>query len=108
LKRGSLFVHVKKRNVDTDVSRYRGQVGGLKRAIRNGERPADDGALEEAEENLRVAVRVAHIMKIVDGAPPLTARQREKLSALLRSDQTLPARVPRRARGLAASPVVGD
>ena len=75
---------IKRRNVDKDVGFYRSQVAGLKRAIRNGER-VDDGALAEAQEKLRVAVLVSHIVRVVDGAPPLTERQREKLSALLRS-----------------------
>ncbi len=78
---------IKKRDVDKDVGFYRSQVAGLKRAIRNGERP-DDGALAEAQENLRVAKQVVYILKIVDAAPPLTDRQREKLSALLRTSVT--------------------
>lgn len=75
----------KKRDVAKDVGHWRAKVAGLKRAIRNGERPADDGALAEAERNLAAANFVESIVRIVDGAPPLTDRQREKLAALLRT-----------------------
>lgn len=73
----------KKRNVTTDVAYWRGVVGGLNRALRNGER-TDNGELAEAEENLRVAVWTAHVERLVKEAPPLTDEQRTRLAELLR------------------------
>ena len=65
--------------------KYRGQSGGIKRAINQGQRVPEEGALAESQENLRVAKKIAYILKIVDAAPPLTDKQkREKLAAILR------------------------
>ena len=67
----------KRRNIDPDVARERGRVGSLAAA---GASPA---RLEEARVNLAAARLAEHIRRVVDGAPPLTAAQCERLALLL-------------------------
>lgn len=45
----------------------------------------DDPRLPELRRDLRVAELEEHIIRIVDAAPPLTAEQRDRIAALLRS-----------------------
>lgn len=63
--------------------RERARIAGLKRAIRNGERPANDPALIDAQRRLREATTAAYIAKVLDAAPPLTDEQRTRLAELL-------------------------
>lgn len=47
-------------------------------------RPADDPELLAATTERKTAALAAHITKLVDAAPPLTAEQRDRLALLLR------------------------
>ena len=47
--------------------------------------PDDTAGADEIRRELRTARAAEYISKIVDSAPPLTAEQRDRLAALLRS-----------------------
>jgi hypothetical protein len=66
------------------TAHHRGQIAGLKRAIRNGERPVDDPALVDAQRGLAAAKITDYIEKILSQAPPLSDEQRTSLAELLR------------------------
>ena len=73
----------------------RGRIAGLSRAIRNGERPADDGELDDARRNLRAQRLADHLEKVLAEAPPLTNEQRTRLAEPLRPARTVtPGQVP--------------
>lgn len=67
------------------AARHRGRIAGLTRAVRNGERPADDPELTEARRDLRAEVLAGHVEKVLAQAPPLTDEQRDRIAAILRS-----------------------
>jgi hypothetical protein len=78
--------------VSTEVARARGRVAGYKRAIKNGERAADDPVCSEANRDLNVAKltsdadRLAiRAQEIVATWPELTDTQRDRLAAILRA-----------------------
>lgn len=62
----------------------RGRVGGLTRAVRNGERPADDPELLEARQNLKALRVEEYVLKVVQDAPPLTPEARDRIATILR------------------------
>lgn len=62
----------------------RARIASLTRAIRAGERPADDPELEDARRNLRAERLAEHVKKVVDGWPKLTDAQLNDVAALLR------------------------
>jgi hypothetical protein len=66
------------------ATHYRAAIAGLKRAIRNGERPADDLALTEAQRGLTAARISEFVERELAKAPPLTTEQRDQLAELLR------------------------
>lgn len=70
-------------SVSTEVARCRGRVAGYKRAVRNGERAANDPAVTEAERELAVAVLASHATKVVANWPKLTDAQRDRIAAIL-------------------------
>ncbi|GEL22751.1 hypothetical protein PSU4_17050 [Pseudonocardia sulfidoxydans NBRC 16205] len=45
----------------------------------------DDPRLNDARRELRAAELEDHVRRIVDGAPPLTAEQRNRIATLLRT-----------------------
>jgi hypothetical protein len=61
----------------------RARIGSLTRAIRNGERPADDPELEEAYRNFRAERLVDHVTKALAATPMLSRQQREHVASLL-------------------------
>lgn len=58
--------------------RERARIASLSRS-----RAADDPDLIEARRNLRAASLEAHVLRILDEAPPLTADQRQRIAGLL-------------------------
>jgi hypothetical protein len=60
------------------VAAIRGRIAGLSR------RSPDDPELVDARRDLAAERLAEHIRKTVDGAPPLTAEQRDRLALLLR------------------------
>lgn len=72
-----------KRRVHPKVAEKRALVGGLSRAVNNGERP-DNGELNSAKAELAEAKIEAYVEKILSEAPPLTTEQRTRLAELLR------------------------
>lgn len=71
------------------AAHYRGKYAGLSRAVRNGERSADDPEFQEVRRNLekqRAEDRAAELVaEIVAAAPAFTDEQRATISALLRT-----------------------
>lgn len=65
-------------------NRERARVAGLTRAVRNGERPADDPDLLDAKQRLREATIAVYIEKTLAAWPPLTDEQRTRLAELLK------------------------
>ena len=61
----------------------RGRVGGLKRAIRNGERAADDPAVETALRALAIEKLAEHAAKVVAEWPTLTELQRDRIGSIM-------------------------
>ena len=72
-----------------EFTHHRARVAGLRRAVRNGERPANDPELVEAYASLakhRTQDRTAELVdELVATAPPFTDGQRAAISALLRT-----------------------
>lgn len=60
------------------VAPIRARVAGLSRT-----RAADDLDLLEAKRDLKAETLAAHVARIVDSAPPLSAAQRDRIAALL-------------------------
>ena len=65
--------------MSSSVTQARAKVAGLSRL-----RAQSDPVLVNARRDLDVAKAEAYIQRLVDAAPPLTASQRERLTALLR------------------------
>ncbi len=77
--------------ISPEKARIRGRIAGLKRAVNNGERPADDPSLNNCYRDLAVitvaekaeAVAV-EARKVVSTWPDLTAEQRDRIATILR------------------------
>ncbi|MGB3893247.1 MAG: hypothetical protein WA942_03215 [Mycolicibacter sinensis] len=65
-------------------NQLRGRVAGLSRAVRNGERRADDPALIDAKRKLIAENTAVYIKRVLAQRPPLTDEQRTRLAELLR------------------------
>ena len=78
--------------ISNEVARCRGRVGGLKRAVRNGERATDDPALENALRALDVEKLAEHAAKVVAAWPTLTKSQRDRIGSIMASRNCPPAR----------------
>jgi hypothetical protein len=65
------------------VAHHKSRVAALTRAVRNGERPADDPDLIDSRQQLATANIEAYIAKTLAKAPPLTDSQRNALAELL-------------------------
>lgn len=63
----------------------RARIAGLKRAVRNGERGADDPELKEAERNYSAARLADYAAELVAKWPPLTAEQIDTVAQILRA-----------------------
>jgi hypothetical protein len=70
--------------ISPEAAHYRAIIAGKKRAIRNGERPADDPELIDAQRGLKAATTADYIEKVLSQAPPLSGEQRNRLAELLR------------------------
>lgn len=76
--------------ISKEVAVCRGRVAGLKRAVRNGERPEHDPALDEAHRDLAVALIVAErdrlaqkARALVDAWPDLDEAQLGRIASVL-------------------------
>lgn len=69
--------------ISPETAHHRARLGRLSRAVRNGERPANDPDLIDARRDLAYEGLAEHIRKVVDAAPPATPDQIAKLSAIL-------------------------
>lgn len=67
------------------AAHHRARIAGITRAVRKGERPADDPELPQAQRDLRAEVLASHVEKVLAQAPPLTETQRDRIAAILRS-----------------------
>jgi hypothetical protein len=65
------------------ASHHRGRIAGLSRAIRNGERPADDPEIIDARRALRAERLADHVQQVIAEWPPLTDGQLARVAALL-------------------------
>jgi hypothetical protein len=65
-------------------TKQRSQIAVISRAIKRGERPADDPALDDAKRDFTAARLEQHIEKALAAAPPLSDEQRTRLAELLR------------------------
>jgi hypothetical protein len=65
------------------VAHHKSRVAALTRAVRNGERSAQDPELDDARACLATANIEAYIAKQLAKAPPLTDSQRNALAELL-------------------------
>lgn len=63
----------------------RARIAGLKRAVRNGERPVDDPELKEAERNYSAARLADYAAQLVAKWPPLTTEQIDTVAQILRA-----------------------
>jgi hypothetical protein len=72
------------------AAQQRGRIGGLKRAIRNGEHSPDSPALTNAEREY-AAVRLAdYARELVAKWPPLTPEQIDTVARILRDGGAKP------------------
>lgn len=69
--------------IPPEIGHLRGRVAGLARAVRNGERPADDPALTDARRALAYTRLAEHVRKVVDTAPPPTPEQVTRIASIL-------------------------
>jgi hypothetical protein len=65
----------------------RARIAGLKRAVRNGERPANDPALKEAERNYGAARMADYAKTLVAKWPPMSDEQIEIVAGILRNSR---------------------
>ena len=56
----------------------RARIAGLTRS-----RPADHPDLEEARRRMRAELLAEHVQQVLDGTPPLTTEQRQRIANLL-------------------------
>ncbi|OBG79104.1 hypothetical protein [Mycobacterium sp. E3305] len=69
--------------ISPEAARLRSQIAGLKRAVRNGERTADDPQLIQAQDDLRAVMLRQRAETIVAEWQPLTDQQRQDIAAIL-------------------------
>lgn len=67
------------------AAHHRGRLAGLKRAIRNGERPADDPEVTEAERDYAATRLADYARELVAKWPPMSNEQIETVANILRS-----------------------
>jgi hypothetical protein len=85
------------------VAHHKSRVAALTRAVRNGERPADDQDLIDSRRELATANIEAYIAKTLAKAPPLTESQKNALAELLAPVRIQPESI--RSGRRAGSPV---
>ena len=68
-----------------DVTQLRGRIAALTRAVRNGERPAGDPALEDCRRQLAEVRLTRYIEDTVANWPRLTDEQIDRITGLLRA-----------------------
>lgn len=75
------------RGVPTDPrsAHLRGRIAGLSRAVRNGERPANDPELDDCRRQLAAIKLAAAAEDIVANWPRLPDEQIDRIAALLRT-----------------------
>jgi hypothetical protein len=61
----------------------RAKIAAITRGIRAGERPADDPKLVEARRNLRALRLEKHVTEVIDGWPPLSEEQCQRIAGRL-------------------------
>ena len=71
-------------SISKEVARARGQVAGYKRAVKNGERAADDPVIPASERNLAYELLADKARKLVASWPDLTDEQLDRIAAILR------------------------
>ncbi len=69
--------------ISPEAASLRSKIAGLKRAIRNGERPDDDPELTRAQDALRNVMLRERAERIVADWAPLTEEQRHGIAAIL-------------------------
>jgi hypothetical protein len=67
------------------AAHHRAKIANIKRAVQNGERPADDPALKEAERNYCAARMADYAKQLVAKWPPLTPEQIDTVAQILRA-----------------------
>lgn len=72
------------RTISPEAAHHRGRIAGLTRAVRNGERPADDPELDDARQSLAAARLASYIERTLADWPTLTTEQRDRLAQLLK------------------------
>ena len=70
--------------ISPEAAHHRARVASLTRAVRNGERPADDPELADAHQHLKSLRITEFVQRQLAEAPPLTDQQRDQLAELLR------------------------
>jgi hypothetical protein len=88
---------------DTSISERRLTARG-RRAANARHHPDRTDLIEAGQAELAELALEAHIRKVVDGSPPLSAAQRDRLAALLRPSATVPIQVERRTREVQTVP----
>jgi hypothetical protein len=68
--------------MSAETAHARAKVASLARCVKNGERKPNDPEYISAQRDLKAAKLEAYIQRVVATAPPLTAAQLIKLSAL--------------------------
>jgi hypothetical protein len=71
--------------ISAETARHRGRVAALARAVRHGERPANDPELIAARRDLAYEQLAEHVRKVVDAAPPATADQLARIGTILQA-----------------------
>jgi len=70
--------------VSKEVARARGSVGGLKRAVKTGERRPDDPAIPAAERDLALQLLAERAKRLVATWPELSDEQVDRIAGILR------------------------
>jgi hypothetical protein len=74
-------------SLSPSAAHHRAAIAGLKRAIRNGERPADDAELIAHQQALTEINLTAHVQRVLDTWPPLPPEKLDRIAALLSTDR---------------------
>ncbi len=69
--------------ISHEAAQHRGRIAALTRAIRAGERPADDPALPQARRDLHDQLLAERVEKIIADWPELPEDQQQRIAALL-------------------------
>lgn len=69
--------------ISSAAAHHRARIAGLKRAIRAGERPADDPELEQAQRDLRDVLLAERVEAVVRDWPKLSEKQQSRIADLL-------------------------